>query len=552
MNRILILGLACLLTVSLVNAQEEDKPTPTDWPHLDLQEDGYPGMSTYKAYRELLAGKASQTVIVAIIDSGVDAEHEDLADVMWVNEDEIPGNGIDDDNNGYIDDIHGWNFIGGADGESVNGENLEIIRLYRQYKERFEGADVSKLSKSARQEYEQYKEFEEIIENKRNDLQPNVMLYSRTLEMMDALIEAIGKEPENIKAADVEKYTEAEGNVGKAAQFMSGIMAKGEEFASVYEQVEGAAHYFDDSYNYNWNPDFDAREIVGDNPADLDDRNYGNNDVEGPDAFHGTHVAGIVGAIRGNDVGMDGVASNVRIMSVRAVPNGDERDKDVANAIRYAVDNGATVINMSFGKGYSPYKDAVDAAVLYAISKDVILVHAAGNDGKENQFDNNYPNDKFERRGLFRPKYAESWIEVGAMTPHNDETLTASFSNWSADKVDVFAPGTEIYATVPDDEYASIQGTSMAAPMVAGLAATLRSYFPDLTAGQIKQIIMDSSVKVDHLVRVPGSDGDQAQLSELSVSGGVANTYRAIQMATNTQGRKKKAASRDTSLIPRA
>ncbi|MEL7249551.1 MAG: S8 family peptidase [Bacteroidota bacterium] len=551
MNRNLILGLACLMAVSFLSAQE-DQPTPTDWPHLDLQEDGYPGMSTYKAYRELLDGKASQTVIVAIIDSGVDAEHEDLADVMWVNEDEIPGNGIDDDNNGYIDDIHGWNFIGGSSGESINGENLEIIRLYVKLKERFEGADVSKLSKSARRDYELYKEYEETIENKRNELQPNVMLYSRTLEMMDALIEEIGKEPENIKLADVEKYGEAEGNVGKAAQFMSGIMAKGEEFAEVYEQVQGAAHYFNDSYNYNWNPEFDARDIIGDNPTDLKDRNYGNNDVEGPDALHGTHVAGIVGAIRGNGIGMDGVAGNVQIMSVRTVPNGDERDKDVANAIRYAVDNGASIINMSFGKGQSPYKDAVDDAVRYALDKDVILVHAAGNDGKENQFDNNYPNDKFERRGLFGPKYAENWIEVGAMTPYNDETLTASFSNWSADKVDVFAPGTEIYATVPDDKYQNLQGTSMAAPMVAGLAATLRSYFPDLTATQVKQIIMDSSTKPDQLVRVPGSDGDQEKLSELSVTGGVANTFKAILMAMNTQGRKKKAPSRDTALIPRA
>lgn len=519
---------------------------------MDMSEDGYPGMSTAKTYRELLSGKASQTVIVAIIDSGVDAEHEDLADVMWVNEDEIPGNGIDDDNNGYIDDIHGWNFIGGKDGESINAENLEIIRLYRNLKARFEGADVSKLSKSARKEYEQYKEYEETIENKRSSLLPNVTLYTRTLDMMDELIEAIGKDPADIKLADVQKYTSADGNVGKAAQFMSGILEKGDGFEDVYDQVHGAAAYFGDSYNYNWNPDFDARHIVGDNPADINDRNYGNNDVEGPDALHGTHVAGIVAAIRGNGIGMDGVADNVRIMSVRAVPNGDERDKDVANAIRYAVDNGATIINMSFGKGYSPYKDAVDAAVRYAVSKDVILVHAAGNDGKENQFDNNYPHDKFSRRGLFRPKYAESWIEVGALAAHNDENLTASFSNWSGDKVDVFAPGVEIYATVPDDKYQDLQGTSMAAPMVAGLAATLRSYFPDLTARQVKQIIMDSSVRPTHLVNVPGTDEEQELLSKLSVSGGMANTYRAVQMAMNTQGGNKKAAKRDTALIPRA
>jgi len=367
------------------------------------------------------------------------------------------------------------------------------------------------------------------------------------------LIEAIGKETADIKLDDVKKHTEAEGNVGKAAQFMSGILEKGDAFDDVYGQVKGAADYFNDSYNYNWNPDFDARDIVGDNPADVNDRNYGNNDVEGPDAMHGTHVAGIVAAIRGNGIGMDGVANNVRIMSVRAVPNGDERDKDVANAIRYAVDNGATVINMSFGKGYSPYKDPVDDAVRYAVSKDVILVHAAGNDGKENDFENNFPHDKFERRGWFRPKYAETWIEVGAMGASNDQDLTAGFSNWSADKVDVFAPGEEIYATVPDNKYQDLQGTSMAAPMVAGLAATLRSYFPDLTAEQVKQIIMDSSVKPSFLVNVPGEEDKQVMLDKLSVTGGVVNTLRAVQMAMNTQGDKKKpAATRDTALVPRA
>jgi subtilisin family serine protease len=548
----LILGMLLVFGCSLLNAQDE-KPTPKDWPHMDLAEDGYPGMSTTKAYREILSGKTSQTVIVAIIDSGVDAEHEDLADIMWVNEDEIPGNGIDDDKNGYIDDIHGWNFIGGKDGKNINAENLEIVRLYRKLHERFDGADVSKLSKKARREYETYKEYEEIINEKREGMQPNVMLYTRTLEMMDELIEAIGKAPADIKLDDVKKHTEAEGNVGKAAQFMSGILEKGDSFDDVYGQVKGAADYFNDSYNYNWNPDFDARDIIGDNPADLNDRNYGNNDVEGPDAMHGTHVAGIVAAIRGNGIGMDGVASNVRIMSVRAVPNGDERDKDVANAIRYAVDNGATVINMSFGKGYSPYKEAVDAAVRYAVSKDVILVHAAGNDGKENDFENNFPHDKFDRSGLFRPKYADTWIEVGAMAASNDENLTAGFSNWSADKVDVFAPGVEIYATVPDDKYQDLQGTSMAAPMVAGLAATLRSYFPDLTAEQVKQIIMDSSIKPSFLVNVPGEDDKQVMLDKLSVTGGVANTLRAVQMAMNIQGDKKKpAATRDTALVPRA
>ncbi|MCB0635334.1 MAG: S8 family serine peptidase, partial [Lewinella sp.] len=311
---------------------------------------------------------------------------------------------------------------------------------------------------------------------------------------------------------------------------------------------KGDLEQIDASYNYNWNPDFDARFIVGDDPSNLSDRNYGNNDYEGPDAMHGTHVAGIIGAIRNNGLGMDGVADNVRIMSVRTVPDGDERDKDVANAIYYAVDNGAQVINMSFGKGASPYKDAVDDAIRYAVQHDVVIVHAAGNDAKENMFDNNFPNDRYERKGLFRPRYADTWIEVGAMSANNNAKLTASFSNWSADLVDVFAPGTVIYSTIPDDNYRNLQGTSMAAPMVAGLAALLRSYFPDLTAVQVKQIIMDSAIAPTFRVNVPGED-EEALLNRLCVTGGVANTYAAVQLAMQTQGRKRRAPERDSDLM---
>ncbi|RMF02900.1 MAG: peptidase S8 [Bacteroidetes bacterium] len=541
-----LLGLLLTTSLSLVQAQEMDK-TPNNWPHLDLQADGILGMSTDKAYADLLAGKKGETVVVAVIDSGMDIEHEDLADVMWVNEDEIPGNGKDDDNNGYVDDVHGWNFIGGPDGSHVNGENLEIVRLYNRYKARFEGADKSKLSKAARREYEKYEEYKEIIEKKREDLAPKLMVYASTKEAIDALVEAIGKEPADIGLAEVEKFKDDEGEAGKAASIMLRFLNEGSSFEEIYEEIKGAFEYFDQSYNMNWNPDFDARHIVGDDPSDLDDRDYGNNDVEGPDAVHGTHVGGIIGAIRNNGIGMDGVAGQVRLMSIRTVPNGDERDKDVANAIRYAVDNGASIINMSFGKGQSPYKEAVDDAVRYAVANDVLLIHAAGNDAKENTEDNNFPHDRYAKRGFFGPKYAATWIEVGAMTASNDENLTASFSNWSPERVDIFAPGAEIYATVPGDKYRMLQGTSMAAPMVAGLAAILRSYFPDLTAKQVKGIIMDSSYRPTQLVKEPGGER-KVPLNRLCVTGGVANTYNAVQLAKSTKGKKKRAPERDPSL----
>jgi len=284
--------------------------------------------------------------------------------------------------------------------------------------------------------------------------------------------------------------------------------------------------------------------MVDDNYADKNERYYGNNDVKGPDASHGTHVAGIIGAERNNDIGMDGVAAPVKIMAVRTVPAGDERDKDVANAIYYAVDNGASIINMSFGKGYSPDKKVVDDAVKYAARHDVLLVHAAGNDGNEVNSSNNFPTDKYLKRGLFGPKYAPNWIEVGALNWEGGENLAADFSNYSAENVDVFAPGTAIYSTTPDNTYDSYPGTSMAAPMVAGVAAVLRAYFPDLTAEQVKEVIATSTdQQADLMVVQPGSD-EKVPFSTLSVSGGVVNLAKAVETAIQTAGKKRKTAPR--------
>ena len=291
--------------------------------------------------------------------------------------------------------------------------------------------------------------------------------------------------------------------------------------------------------------DYDARDIVGDNPANFDDRSYGNADVEGPDAAHGTHVSGIIAGVRGNNLGVDGVGgSNVRIMSVRTVPNGDERDKDVANAIRYAADNGAQVINMSFGKGLSPYKKEVDAAMKYAEKKDVVIVHAAGNEGQLLTLTNNFPNDTYQGK----KRTGKTWIEVGAASSSYDVDLAAGFSNYNKQYVDVFAPGAEIYSTIPDNKYAKFDGTSMAAPMVAGIAALLRSYFPDLKAKQVKEIIEASAVPVELEVNRPGSEGEQIKFSELSATGGLANAYTAVKLAEQTKGKNKRAPKRDESL----
>lgn len=530
--------IAFLLSGLLVIAGNAQEELPTNWAHLDAKVDGYPGMSTQKTYKELLKGRSSQTIVVAVIDSGVDKDHEDLKSVMWVNEDEIPDNGIDDDNNGYIDDIHGWNFIGGKNGKNVAHENLEMTRLYSLYKKKYEGKNKADLSKKEKEEFNQYEEYGKIIEKKKEELAPQVMLYGATLEAFSALAQAIGKSPDEITLSDVKNFKTKDEMLSRVGEAVVGFIEQGQDFGSIYAEVEEIYDYYYGQVNYYYNPEFSPRDIVGDDVNNPHEQFYGNNDVKGPDCEHGTHVAGIIGAARGNDIGMDGVADNVRIMSIRTVPSGDERDKDVANAIRYAVDNGAAVINMSFGKGESPNKEVVDEAVKYALKNDVLLVHGSGNDAKEVTFSNNFPNDRFDKKGLFAPRHAKNWLEVGASTFSEDENIVASFSNYSADKVDVFAPGIEIYSTVEGDKYKNLQGTSMASPYVAGLAALLRSYFPTLTAVQVKSIIMESSSKQKYRVINPET-GELVPFTDMCLTGGIVNTYDAVKQAMATKGKRK-------------
>lgn len=510
---------------------------PQNWFHLDPSKDGVPGLATESIYKRLPKDKKGKTVIVAVIDSGVDYLHEDLKDVMWVNEDEIPNNGIDDDKNGYIDDIHGWSFLGNAKGENVVHDNLEVTRLYGALKKKYEGKDPATLSKAEKAEYAKYEEYKEAVEKGRQSAEGNLRQFTAIKEMYDQLVKALGTD--NPSLNDLKKLKTTDQRLNGIKQiFIQGIEA-GETFKSMAAQVLEAYDHYYGQVNYSYNPDYDSRKIVGDNYTDYNERSYGNNDVKGPDSKHGTHVAGIIAAKRGNGIGMDGVADNVRIMSVRTVPDGDERDKDVANAIRYAVDNGATVINMSFGKGYSPGKAVVDAAVKYAQDKDVLLIHAAGNDGKDLTLTNNYPNDTYEKKGKPGKKSATNWIEVGALNPDMDEHMAAEFSNYNPEYVDVFAPGAEIYATTPENTYENLQGTSMASPMVAGVSAIIRSYFPDLTADQVKEVVVNSTVKQNRKVIKPGTEDEKVDFSTLSKSGGIVNVEKAVELATKTVGKKK-------------
>lgn len=542
--KFLIVALA-LVFPFLGNAQSADSNLPQNWQHLDKVKDGIMGVSTDKVYSELLKGKKSETVIVAVIDGGVDPLHEDLKDVMWTNPGEIPGNGMDDDKNGYVDDVYGWNFIGGKDGKNVHHDQLEITRLYAKYRQKFKDVDPASLSKKDKKLYDKYKKMEETIDEERGSAKENAAFYGGLMDAVDKLIEAMGTD--EFSANDLQKFESDDQLVSRAAQIMTGILADGGTVKGFKDQLQGGIDYFSAQAEYYYNPDIDPRPIVGDNYADSYEKHYGNNDVKGPDAGHGTHVAGIIAASRSNGVGMDGVADNVKIMALRCVPDGDERDKDVANSIIYAVDNGATVINMSFGKGYSWDKGVVDKAVKYAKKHDVLLVHAAGNSSQNNDEDDNFPNDIYAKKGLFGPKKAKHWLEIGALSWKGGEDAPASFSNYGKENVDLFAPGVDIYSTMPDGDYAPMSGTSMASPVAAGVAALIRSYYPELSAEQVKEVLMSTTVASKDMqeVKLPGGDGKMVPFSDLSVTGGTVSAYEAVKKAGSLKGKRKKKARKN-------
>ncbi|WP_224998180.1 S8 family peptidase [Cesiribacter sp. SM1] len=501
---------------------------PENWFNLDPQTDRVPGVSTERAYKELLAGKTPKEVIVAVIDSGIDIEHEDLKGKIWVNTREVVGNNIDDDNNGYVDDINGWNFIGGPNGEHVNYDTFELTRLYKEYRDKYEGKTAEEVEN--KHDFALYQQIKEEFEAERAEYEEQGSSFLQFYEQYSAaraqLQAALGKD--SIGMDDLEGF-EPQTDELRVARGIVGFALSNN---LTDDQIEEYHDYLSRYLKYNLNPDFDPRHIVGDDYDNLQERYYGNPLVEGPDAEHGTHVAGIIAANRQNDIGVEGVAAPVKIMVLRAVPNGDERDKDVANAIRYAVDNGARVINMSFGKSYSPDKAVVDEAVRYASDKGVLLVHAAGNDSKNIDTENNYPTKRF----LGTKGVANNWLEVGASAWGSGSNFVGTFSNYGRKTVDVFAPGVDLYSTVPESEYNSLSGTSMAAPVVSGIAAMVMAYYPELSAEQVKEIIMKSAVrytkgKVNRPGGDPGSKDSLTRFRDLSSTGGVANVYYALQMA---------------------
>lgn len=495
---------------SPLKVQELTEAEKKSWGHLDLAKDTIPGMSVNRAYNELIKNKKGETVIVAVIDSGIDIEHEDLDDVVWANEDEIPGNGIDDDNNGYIDDINGWNFLGtGYD------EQLEYVRLLSSGNTtdpRYE--EAKKLQESEYQQYASYKvQYSQI---------------NQQLNNADEVLKThLGKE--DYTKDDVEAIRTEDPAVNQAVQFIKYLFNNGlESVSEAKKELGNGLANINERLNYNLNIEFKGR-TTGDNPNNISETNYGDANVLPVKKLeaHGTHVAGIIAAERDNGLGINGVANNVEIMSLRVVPNGDEYDKDVALAIRYAVDNGAKVINGSFGKSFSPHKEWVWDAIKYAADNNVVIVHAAGNDSNDIDVEPNFPTDNDNGQEV-----ADNYISVGSLTSSYGSKIVSGFSNYGKQNVDIFAPGSSVYSTTPGNEYMYKGGTSMAAPAVAGIAALVRSYYPKLSAAQVKQTILESGLTLNTKVIVGGETSDVRDFSTLSKTGKIANAYNALIVAS--------------------
>ena len=500
------------------------------WSATDLATDTIPGMSVDKAYAELIPNLKGTNVIVAVIDSGIDIEHEDLKNVIWINRGEIPNNGIDDDKNGFIDDVHGWNFLG-----DIVGENLEFTRIVRRYDGKFNGKDVAEISEVDMETFvlyqkakaEQNKNYDETEENRDRYTQ----MLKQVTDANNQISKKLGKE--DYTAEELAAIIDPDDDEQKNIAVLTQMLSYGGSIPEFMVRLNGGIDYYNGRMKNHFNMDTDFRGVLNDNPYDITDTSYGNNDVDGPnpkkeDALHGTHVAGIIAAQRGNGIGMDGVAQNVEIMVVRAVPDGDEYDKDVALAIRYAVDNGAKVINTSFGKGYSQNPEWVWDAIKYAGKKDVLIVNAAGNDGVDLDITTSYPNDQ-NGTGA---EMSDNFITIGALNYKYGEEMVATFSNYGATSVDLFSPGVKIWSTTPLDTYEYLQGTSMASPNVAGVAAMIRSYYPKLSAKQVKQVLMDSGLHTSTPVIVGGEESNIQPFDAISKSGNTANLYNALIMAS--------------------
>ncbi len=509
-----------------------------NWYNLDPVKDSVQGASIDRTYREILSElKPAKKVIIAVIDGGIDINHIDLKDKIWVNTDEIPANGIDDDKNGYIDDIYGWNFLGNASGENIRFENYEYVRIVRKYDSIF--SHVSSINELPQSEWENYRNYiasrkKYEAELKKHESEKNyIEFFEKAYYKASATLTSyLGTD--TLLPSDLARITSTADSITLAKNFMTYVFDNNITLKELNDFKQYNSDYLDKKLNKNIN----FRAVISDDPADIMDTGYGNNDVKGPSPEHGTFVAGIIAANRNNNEGIDGVAEHVEIMVLRAVPDGDEYDKDIALAIRYAVDNGANIINMSFGKSFSPQKKFVDEAMKHAVNNNVLLIHSAGNDAYNIDKNMQYPTRRY-----IDGSEASNYITVGATSNLLNEQFVAGFSNFGQKNVDLFAPGVDIVSLYPGNKYNSASGTSFSGPVVSGIAAMIWSYFPQLNASEIKDIILQSVNRPEKLrVFYPAEKGNQTRkirFTRLSRTGGIVNAYNAMVLAKKIVSQKQ-------------
>ncbi|QHL85958.1 S8 family serine peptidase [Nibribacter ruber] len=501
-----------------------------NWYNMSPEVEQVQGTSVNRVYQELLPTRTpKRKVVVAVIDSGVDILHEDLQGRIWTNAKEIAGNGLDDDQNGYVDDVHGWGFLGNAAGQDITFETYEFVRIYRKLSPLYSHVtSVQKVPAAQQEEYKLYlsakKAFDEELAKQQKNKQ-SLQEFGQVISHVEGILaQHLGKK--EVTLADVKGITNASEDVLRARAWLLSRYELGYTPYSFQQALEMSDVFL----NQHLNLTFDPRTLLADNPEDLQDRRYGNPNVAGPRPDHGTPVAGLIAAVRNNQKGIDGIAQEVEIMALRAVPQGDERDKDIALAIRYAVDNGAHIINMSFGKSFSPQKSMVDEAVAYAASKNVLLVHSAGNDAANNDQVPSYPTSKKSDGTL-----AQNWLEVGANARLLDENLCGEFSNYGKLSVDLFAPGVDIISLAPENRYNKMEGTSFSSPVVSGVAALVWSYYPELTALELKEVLLASTAQYPkqkvYLPNLASANKRKIAFASLSKSGGIVNAYQAMLLA---------------------
>lgn len=520
---------------TVTTAQPADPPK--NWHMMDLSTDGFFGISLNQAYK-FVKGKKSKTVLVATIDSGIDTAQKDLQGILWVNPKEIPGNGIDDDHDGYIDDVHGWDFLGGKNGKCDYTETTEEVREYARLKDKY--ANLTSAPAGDEKGYNYWlvvKATHDSTVNKSStelsQLKPEMNVLMITNGYIKSALK-LGPDA-TFDINDLDKIQTSNDTVTRSKYVWNMVLTQEGSGANNAKVLKDLGEYIE-KLNNDVNPDLNSRkEIVGDNPDVMDGKPYGNNILKYPDASHGTGVAGLIGAKRNNGYGIDGVADNVRIMSIKAVPNGDEYDKDIANAIRFAVNHGAKVINMSFGKKISPHKDWVDAAIKYAASKDVLLVQASGNDNQNVDEKPEFPNDSF-----LDGTTSDNLISVDASAWKEDTTLAADFTNYGIKNTDVFAPGVKVTSIDEDAEFNTADGTSFASPITAGIAALILEYYPKLTAAQVKEAILASATPLKGVMVYKPGTHELVDFTTLSKTGGVVNAYKALEIASKMKGERKK------------